>query len=78
MSLELWLTCTIAEKAYTRNWANYGLHEGDGYFLFCFLTERYLLVTVLTAAASSLVPALQVMKWVMTSPRKQQTVEEDC
>jgi hypothetical protein len=42
------------------------------------LAERYLVVTVLTAAASSFVPALQGMKWVMTSPRKQQTVEEDC
>ncbi len=47
-------------------------------FLVWFLTERYLLVTVLTTVASSLVPALQGMRWMMTSPRKQQTVEEDC
>ena len=42
-----------------------------------FLTERYLLFTVLTAAASSFVPALQGVNRVMTSPMKQQTVEED-
>ncbi len=42
------------------------------------MTERYLLVTVLAAVASSLVSALQGMNQVMTSPRKQQTVDEDC
>ncbi len=47
--------------------------------IFClFPGRRYLLVTVLAAVASVLVPALQGMKWVMISPRKQQTVEEDC
>ena len=73
------VTCAVAETSLTRKWANYGLHVGDRYFLFSdwFLTESYLLVTVLTPAASSFV-ALQDIKWVMTSPRKQQTVEEDC
>ncbi len=47
-------------------------------FPFCFMTERYLLVSVLAAVASSLVPALQGMNRVMMSPRKQQTIEEDC
>jgi hypothetical protein len=42
------------------------------------MTERYLLVTVLTAVASSFfVPALQIMNRVMKCPRKQQTIEED-
>ena len=35
VSSDQWLTCTIAETVYTRNWANYGLHVGDRYFLFC-------------------------------------------
>ncbi len=47
-------------------------------FFVWFLTERYLLVTVLTAAASSFVPALQGMNRVVKCPRKQQNVEEDC
>jgi hypothetical protein len=71
------VTCAVAETSLTRKWANYGLHVGDRYFSVWFLTERYLLVSVLTAAASSFVPALQGMNRVTTSPRKQQTVEED-
>jgi hypothetical protein len=47
VSSDQWLTCTVLETFVTRNWANYGLHIGDRYFLFWFLTERYLLVTVL-------------------------------
>jgi hypothetical protein len=78
VSSDQWLTCTVLETFLTRNWANYGLHERDRYFLFWFLTERFLLVTVLTVAASSFVPALQGMKRVLKNPRKQQTVEEDC
>ncbi len=77
VSSEQWLTCTT-ETFLTRNWANYGFYEGDRYFLFYFVTERYLSVTVLTNAASSVVPALQGTNGVMTSPRKQQTKEEDC
>ncbi len=61
VSSDQWLVCTVSETVYTRNWANYGLHEGDRYFLFCFLTEPVGSVTVLTAAASSFVPALQGM-----------------
>jgi hypothetical protein len=34
VSSEQWLTCTIGETMLTRNWANYGLHVGDRYFLF--------------------------------------------
>ena len=78
VSSDQWLTCTVGETFFSRNWANYGFYLGDRYFFVLFLTERYLSVTVLTAAASSFVPVLQGMKWVMTSPRKQQTVEEDC
>ena len=75
VSLDQWLTCSIGEDYLTRNWAHYGFHKEDRYFYVCFLTERYLLVTVLTVAASSFVPALQGMNGVM---RSQQTVEEDC
>jgi hypothetical protein len=35
VSSDQWLTCTVAETVYTRNWANYGFHVGDRYFLFC-------------------------------------------
>jgi hypothetical protein len=28
------LTCTVVETSITRNWANYGFHVGDRYFLF--------------------------------------------
>jgi hypothetical protein len=34
VSSELWLTCTVVETSITRNWANYGFHVGDRYFLF--------------------------------------------
>ncbi len=34
VSSDQWLTCTVAETFFTRNWANYGLHVGDRYFLF--------------------------------------------
>ena len=34
VSSEQWLTCTVVETSLTRNWANYGLHVGDRYFLF--------------------------------------------
>jgi hypothetical protein len=79
VSSDKWLTCTVTTGSFvSRNWANYGFYEGDRYFLFCFVTKRYLSVTVLADAASSVVPALQGMNRVMTSPRKQQTVEEDC
>jgi hypothetical protein len=36
VSSDQWLTCTVAETIHTRNWANYGFHVGDGYFLFGF------------------------------------------
>jgi hypothetical protein len=36
VSSDQWLTCTVAETLFTRNWANYGLHKGDRYFLFGF------------------------------------------
>jgi hypothetical protein len=78
VSSDQWLICTVVETSLTRKWANYGFHVGDRYFSVWFLTERRLLVTVLTAAASSFVPALQGMNRVMKCPRKQQTVEEDC
>ena len=34
VSSDQWLTCTVAETFYTRNWVNYGFHVGDRYFLF--------------------------------------------
>ena len=34
VSSDQWLTCTVAETLFTRNWANYGFHVGDRYFLF--------------------------------------------
>jgi hypothetical protein len=34
VSLDQWLACTVVETSRTRNWANYGLHVGDRYFLF--------------------------------------------
>jgi hypothetical protein len=34
VSSDQWLTCTVFETLFTRNWANYGLHVGDRYFLF--------------------------------------------
>ncbi len=34
VSSDQWLTCTITETFYTRNWANYGLHAGVRYFLY--------------------------------------------
>jgi hypothetical protein len=34
VSSDQWLTCTVAEAKYTRNWANYGFHVGDRYFPF--------------------------------------------
>jgi hypothetical protein len=75
---EKWLTCTVAEDSLTRNWASYGFHEGDRYFLFGFAAAYTLLVTVLIAAALSFVPVLQGMNRVKKGPKKQQTVEEDC
>jgi hypothetical protein len=33
-SSDQWLTCTVVELSYSRNWANYGFHVGDRYFLF--------------------------------------------
>ncbi len=78
VSSDQWLTCTVAETLYTRNWANYGFHKGDRYFLFGYWPKDTCWLLVFTAAASSFVPALQGMKRVMTCPRKQQTVEEDC
>jgi hypothetical protein len=33
VSSEQWLTCTVYEEPLTRNWANYGMHEGERYFL---------------------------------------------
>ncbi len=73
-----WLICTVGETFFTRDWANYGFHVGDRLFFVWFLTERYLSVTVLTAAASSCAPALQGIKWAMKSPRTPHTGEEDC
>jgi hypothetical protein len=35
VSSDQWLTCTVGETSLTRNWPNYGMHEGDRYFLFC-------------------------------------------
>ncbi len=35
-SLDQWLTCYLSEIALWRKWANYGLHDGDRYFLFVF------------------------------------------
>jgi hypothetical protein len=34
VSSDQWLTCTVVETSLTRNWANYGFHVGDRYFLF--------------------------------------------
>jgi hypothetical protein len=34
VSSDHWLTCTVVETFLTRNWANYGMHVGDRYFLF--------------------------------------------
>ncbi len=34
VSSDKWLTCTVGETSLTRSWANYGMHEGDRYFLF--------------------------------------------
>ena len=34
VSSDQWLTCTVVETTLTRNWANYGFHGGDRYFLF--------------------------------------------
>jgi hypothetical protein len=34
VSSDKWLTCTVVETFYTHNWANYGFHVGDRYFLF--------------------------------------------
>jgi hypothetical protein len=34
VSSDQWLTCTVIETFLTRNWANYGMHVGDRYFLF--------------------------------------------
>ncbi len=34
VSSDKWLTCTVGETPLTRNWANYGFHAGDRYFLF--------------------------------------------
>ena len=34
VSSDQWLTCTVIETFYTHNWANYGFHVGDRYFLF--------------------------------------------
>ncbi len=34
VSSDQWLTCTVAETVYTRNWANYGMHVGVRYFMF--------------------------------------------
>jgi hypothetical protein len=33
VSSDQWLTCTVVETSFTRNWANYGFHVGDRYFL---------------------------------------------
>ena len=81
VSSDQWLTCTVVETFYTHNWANYGFHVGDRYFLFGFWRKdicRLLSVIVLTAVASSFfVPALQIMNRVMKCPRTQQTIEED-
>jgi hypothetical protein len=33
-SSDQWLACTVFETILTRNWANYGFHVGDRYFLF--------------------------------------------
>ncbi len=35
VSSDQWLACTVVETSLTRNWANYGFHVGDRYFLFC-------------------------------------------
>ena len=34
VSSDQWLTCTVLETSWTRNWANYGFYVGDRYFLF--------------------------------------------
>jgi hypothetical protein len=34
VSSDQWLTCTVVETSLSRNWANYGFHVGDRYFLF--------------------------------------------
>ena len=36
VSSDQWLTCVVVETSLTRNWANYGFHVGDRYFLFGF------------------------------------------
>jgi hypothetical protein len=36
VSSNQWLTCTVVETFYTRNWANYGMNVGDRYFRFGF------------------------------------------
>ncbi len=34
VSSDQWLICTVIETEEAHNWANYGFHEGDRYFLF--------------------------------------------
>ena len=34
VSSDQWLKCTVVETFLTRDWANYGFHVGDRYFLF--------------------------------------------
>jgi hypothetical protein len=34
VSSELWLTCTISETIFTRNWSNYGMNVESRFFLF--------------------------------------------
>jgi hypothetical protein len=78
VSSDQWLTCTVVESLFTRNWANYGFHVGDRYFLFCSWRRDTCWLLFWLLLASSFVPVLQGMNRVMMSPRKQQTVEEDC
>ncbi len=33
-SSDQWLKCTVVETTLTHDWANYGFHVGDRYFLF--------------------------------------------
>ena len=38
VSSNLWLKCTVAEEALTRNWAAYGMYEGSRFT--CFSSPR--------------------------------------
>ncbi len=59
-SSNLWLTCTVSEEVFTRNWSNYGLHVGDRCAFLCCVfvsgpttTRRLVLCFFLTALLCS-------------------------